>query len=103
LTIVSQPEGALKLLHIEDLSPLVEIASQDPLVMEVVLYTWLSASTVPDEIQVVRASIDRVIPSLVVVFKGTDAVTFINFIGDLLPKLEQEVSPHTKFALLSWF
>jgi hypothetical protein len=92
LTIVSQLEGAAELLHIQDLSPLIEIASQYPLVLEVIKYTWLNASAIPDEIQAVRTNVGKIIPSLVVVFKGTDAVTFISFLGDLLPKLEQEVS-----------
>jgi hypothetical protein len=92
LTIVSQPEGAVELLHVQDISSLIEIASHYPLVLEVVKYMWLNASTIPDEIQAVRTNIDKIIPSLVVVFNGTDAVTFISFLGDLLPKLDQEVS-----------
>jgi hypothetical protein len=92
LTIVSQPEGAVELLRVQDISSLIEIASHYPLVLEVVKYMWLNASTIPDEIQAVRTNVDKIIPSLVVVFKGTDAVTFISFLGDLLPKLDQEVS-----------
>jgi Neurochondrin len=103
LTIVSQPEGAVELLHIQDLSPLIEIASQDPLVLEIIKYTWLNASTISDEIQVVREKVDRVIPALVVVFKGTDAVTFLSFLSDLLPKLEPEVSSLIKSYIITWF
>jgi neurochondrin len=94
LTIASEPEGAVELLHIHDLSPLFEMASQDPLVLEIINYSWLNAQTVPGELQAVQENIDKTIPSLVAIFKGTDAVTFISFLGDLLPKLEPEVSFH---------
>jgi hypothetical protein len=104
LSISSQLEGAVELLHIQDLSPLIEIASQDPLVLEIINFTWLNASTIATDTQVVRESIDKIIPSLVVVFKGTDAVTFISFLGKLLPKLEPEVSFHIcSFIINSFF
>ncbi|KAE9367462.1 DUF1941-domain-containing protein [Stipitochalara longipes BDJ] len=93
LTIVSQPEGAVELLGVVDLSPLIEIASQYPLALDVIKYTWLNASTILDETQHVRESVDNVIPSLVVIFKGTDAVTFITFLGECLPKLEPDALP----------
>jgi hypothetical protein len=92
LIIASRPEGALELLHIHDLFPLIKISSQYPLVLDILNYTWLNASTISTEAQTVRENIDNIVPSLVVVFKGTDAVTFINFLGNLLPKLEPEVS-----------
>lgn len=101
LIIVSQPEGAVELLHVKDLSPLIEIASQYPLVLEVIKYTWLNASTLPEEIQAVRENVNKVVPSLVVVFKGTDAVTFIIFLGDFLPKVEQDVSFQKLFCIIS--
>jgi hypothetical protein len=100
LTIVSQPEGAVELLHIQDLSPLIELASQDPLVLEIINYTWLNASLIPAEIQAVRENIDKIVPPLVVVFKGTDGVTFLNFLGDLFPKLEPDVSSLTRFPII---
>jgi hypothetical protein len=94
LTIVSQPEGSLKILRIEDLSPLTEIATQDPLVLDIMAFTWTNASTASIEVLAVRNSIDKIISALLVVFKGTDAVTLINFIGSLVPKLIPEVSLH---------
>lgn len=91
LTIVSQPEGALEMLRIEDLSPLTEIAVQYPLVLDIFSFTWTNASTIgpPDA---VRESIDKYVTILLVVFKDTDAVTLLNFIGNLIPKLTPEVS-----------
>jgi hypothetical protein len=96
LTIVSQPEGAIELLNVQDTSPLIEIASQYPLVLDVIKYTWLNASSLPGETQAVLENVDKIVPNLLVVFKGTDGVTFINFLGDCLPKLEPGVSCPTK-------
>jgi hypothetical protein len=91
LTIVSYPEGALEILNIEDLSPLTEISVQYPLVLDILNFAWTNAATVPSEVDRVRKSIDKLIPTLQNVFRGTDAVTFISFMGSLLPKLVPEV------------
>ncbi|PMD40381.1 DUF1941-domain-containing protein [Hyaloscypha variabilis F] len=93
LTIVSQPEGAIELLNVQDTSPLIEIASQYPLVLDVIKYTWLNASSLLGETQAVLENVDKIVPNLLVVFKGTDGVTFINFLGDCLPKLEPGTLP----------
>ena len=79
---------------------MIELASQDPLVLEIFNYTWLNASLIPAEIQAVQESINNIVPSLVVVFKGTDGVTFLNFLGDLIPKLEPDVSSLTSFPII---
>lgn len=92
LTIVSQPEGASEFMTIQDLSPLIEIACQHPLVLQVFLYSWTNASTIVTETEAVKKSIDSTIPALIVNFKGTDAVTLLSFVANLLPKLESEVS-----------
>ncbi|CAD6445069.1 35366ff8-8604-47d7-a34b-0c372026f106 [Sclerotinia trifoliorum] len=93
LTIVSQAEGSLELLKVEDLSPLTEIAPQYPLVLDIFNYTWANGSTINTEVQAVHESINRVIPNLLVVFKGTDAVTFLTFIASFIPKLSSEALP----------
>ncbi|KAH7412871.1 Neurochondrin-domain-containing protein [Cadophora sp. MPI-SDFR-AT-0126] len=93
LTIVSQPEGALEILSVQDLSPLIEISNQHPLVLDIFSFSWINASTVTGEVEAVRKSINQVIPALIVNFKGTDAVTFIAFVGNTLPKLEPEAIP----------
>ena len=91
----------MELLGLPDLSALIEIASQYPLVLDVIKYMWLNASTLPNETQSVRENVDKVIPSLVLVFKGTDAVTFISFLGDCLPQLEPEVSSPERDTILA--
>jgi hypothetical protein len=95
LTISSQPEGALELLSVPDLTPLIQIATQDPLVLEIMNYAWITASTIDTEVQTVRESIEKIMPALVTTFKDTDAVTLISFVGNLLPKLEFEASCFT--------
>ncbi|PBP26945.1 DUF1941 family protein [Diplocarpon rosae] len=98
LTIVSQPEGASEILAVEDLSSLIEITNQYPLALEIFQYSWTNASTVNAEVQTVRRSIDQVIPKLILNFRGTDAVTFIAFLGNALVKLESEAVPtHPKW------
>ncbi|KAJ5054433.1 uncharacterized protein L3040_000707 [Drepanopeziza brunnea f. sp. 'multigermtubi'] len=93
LTIVSHPEGALEMLAIEDLSPLIEITNQYPLALEIFEYGWTSASTLGAEAETVRKSINQIMPKLVVNFKGTDTVTLIKLVGKTLPKLECEAVP----------
>ncbi|KAE8454168.1 hypothetical protein EG329_005093 [Mollisiaceae sp. DMI_Dod_QoI] len=102
LTIVSQPEGSLELLNIEDLSPLTEIASQHPLVLEILSFTWVNSALTPSEISIVQRKIDQLMPILVVNFKGTDGVTFINFVANLFPKLEPGVLPSSPKWLKSF-
>ncbi|KAH8672064.1 Neurochondrin-domain-containing protein [Tricladium varicosporioides] len=93
LSIVSQIEGARELLHIPDISALTELATQHSLVLDVLLYMWINASTVSDEISSVHESIDKIIPTLIVSFRQTDAVTFIQCVASLIPKLTPEALP----------
>ncbi|KAI9641206.1 hypothetical protein NHQ30_010006 [Ciborinia camelliae] len=95
LTIVSQVEGSLELLKVEDVSPLTEIAPQYPLVLDILNYTWANGSTINTEVQAVHGSINRLIPNLLVVFKGTDAVTFLSFVASFIPKLSSEALPRS--------
>lgn len=94
LTVVSQPEGAVELLHIEDITPLTEIAPQYPHVLDIINFMWINASTIDSEVQTVRESIDRTMPILLSVFDSTDAVTLIRFAGDFLSKVLPSVSHH---------
>jgi hypothetical protein len=101
LTIVSLHLGALEFMTIEDVSPLTEIAHQQPLVLDIFSLAWSNASTGPSEVPAVRASINRIIPTLLNSFRDTDAVTFLAFIGDTLAKLPPEVRSYVmaKFHL----
>ena len=91
LTLVSQVEGALRLLKVDDLSPLTEIATQDPLTLDIIRFSLSNASTISSEIQLVRQRTDTLISNLLLVFKGTDAVTFLDFLAKTLPQQASEV------------
>ena len=85
------------MLGTDDWSPLTEIASQDALVLDIMAFTWSNASTISTAVLAVRNSINKIIPILLVVFKGTDAVTLVRSIGILFPKLSPEVSLRLPF------
>jgi neurochondrin len=95
MTIVSQPEGSLEMLRVEDLSPLTEIAPQNPSVLDILGFTWSNASVISNEMGDVRESLNKYMPKLLTTFKDTDAVTLISFFGSLIPKLTPEVSSNT--------
>lgn len=95
LTISSEPEGALEILRVDDLSPLTEIAAQFSHVLDIFSFAWTNASTIEDEKENVRENMDKIIPGLLNVFKGTDAVTFLAFMGIALSKTAPEVSIET--------
>jgi len=91
VTLVSQPKGALEFLNIEDVSPLTEIAPQQSMVLDIFSLAWSSASTESLNVPKVRDQINKTIPMLISSFTRTDAVTFVAFIGDTLPKLPSQV------------
>lgn len=102
LTVVSQPEGALELLQLDDFSALIEIAPQYHLVLDIFSYTWLNASTIDAEIAAVRENIDKVIPVLLSAFQQTDGVTLIGCLGKVLPRLIPEVGLHESLRLFQF-
>lgn len=92
LVLVSQREGAVAFTELEDPSPLTEIAPAHPLVLEVFSSVWLQSMTAASEDRHNLSSrIDKTIGRLVSSFKGTDAVTLLAFLGDVLRKLDPEV------------
>lgn len=94
VSLVSQPEGAKVFVSVEDLTPLTEIASFQPPAMEVLLHAWLNAMSGADKDKAgLRSTIDKTVANLVASFKGTDAVTLLDFLANLLPRLEPEALP----------
>jgi hypothetical protein len=91
--LVGHTEGALSLLQVDDLSPLTEIAPTRPLVLEILSFMWLQsmATDTARDTSALLSSIDKTLGSLVSSFKGTDAVTLLAFLADLLRKLDPEV------------
>jgi len=90
---VSLPKGAQVFVSIEDLTPMTEMAPSQPLVLDIFLHAWLNVFSRPSDKTNLRETIDKTIGNLVASFKGTDAVTLLDFLAKLLPRLESEVSP----------
>ncbi|KAJ4292248.1 hypothetical protein N0V88_005879 [Collariella sp. IMI 366227] len=95
VSLVSQPNGAQVFTAVEDISPLTEIASTQPLALDTLLYAWLYALSGATDKSGLRFKIDSTISSLVSSFKGTDGVTLLAFLAQLLPRLEPEILPKT--------
>ncbi|KAJ9134426.1 DUF1941 family protein [Pleurostoma richardsiae] len=93
LTLVSFPEGAQVFAGVDDLSPLIEIAPSQPLVLDILEFAWLNSMTVVQDATALSSRIDKSIQSLVASFKGTDAVTLLTFLAKLLGNLDTHVVP----------
>lgn len=93
LSCVSQLSGASELLLIEDLSPLIEIAPNQSMALDVLSYAWSTALSDLSLVRNVAASLDKTVPKLLLSFKGTDSVTLLKCIGDTLPNLDSTVLP----------
>ncbi|KAL7923563.1 Neurochondrin domain-containing protein [Trichoderma austrokoningii] len=92
-TLVSRQEGAMALVRIDDLSSITEIAPSHAVAMDVLLHAWLNAMVVVDDTSYVANHIDGNVQSLVASFRGTDAVTLLEFLGQLLRQASSEVIP----------
>lgn len=94
LSMVSHAEGASVFVSVEDVTPLTEMAPSQPLVLDILLHAWLTYMTQPDsDKSKLRSIIDRTVGNLTASFKNTDAVTLLDFLSNLLPRLEPEVRP----------
>jgi hypothetical protein len=91
LTFSSQKNGASEILNLEDISPIIEIATQQQLVLQILSLAWSNVATDPLLISSVRENIEKAMPALVVSFKQTDAVTLLDFVGTTFNKLPNEV------------
>ncbi|OBT64652.1 hypothetical protein VE03_05831 [Pseudogymnoascus sp. 23342-1-I1] len=91
LTLASCTVGASQILQVKDVTPLTELATQQPLVLDVIGLSWSNASTTKSNLNIVSSSIDDIMPKLIVVFKDTDAVTLLAFSADTFSKVPPEV------------
>lgn len=90
--LVSSREGAMELVKMEDLSSLTEIAPSRAIVMDILRHAWLNAMVVVDDPSYLANRIDVNVQALVSSFKGTDAVTFLEFLGLLFRQANPAVS-----------
>ncbi|KAL7934478.1 Neurochondrin domain-containing protein [Trichoderma chlorosporum] len=91
--LVSSQEGAMALVEVEDLSSIAEIAPSHAVAMDILRHAWLNAMVVVDDTSYLADRIDRNVQSLVSSFRGTDAVTFLEFLGLLLRQAKSEITP----------
>ncbi|KFY39423.1 hypothetical protein V495_05958 [Pseudogymnoascus sp. VKM F-4514 (FW-929)] len=91
LTLASCTVGASQIIQIKDVTPLTELSTQQPLVLDVIGLSWSNASTAKSNLNIVSSSIDEIMPKLMVAFKDTDAVTLLAFTADAFSKVPPEV------------
>jgi hypothetical protein len=95
LAIVSTQQGAEALVKLDDISPLTETASSHPATLDIIARAWLTYMVhASDKVQVGK-QINQIIQSLVVSFKGTDAVTLLDFLGVFLRQIDPTVRPRS--------
>lgn len=89
-TLVSSETGAMAFnVDVTDLSPLTELAPEQPLVMNILLNAWLHGLLADRAITpIVTATINKTLSKLAAAFKGTDGVTLLDFIAKLLRNAE---------------
>lgn len=92
LTLVSRVEGAKEFVVVDDVSALIEIAPSQPLALDIFLYAYSQSAAFTEDTVSMQSKIDIIIRSLVASFKGTDAVTLLAFLAELLRRLTPEVS-----------
>lgn len=78
---------------VDDISPLTEAAPSQPLVLDVFLYAFSQCVVSSEDNTLLRLKIDQAVKALVISFKGTDAVTLLVFLDQLLRRLDSEVEP----------
>ncbi|WDK16037.1 hypothetical protein CGRA01v4_07318 [Colletotrichum graminicola] len=92
LTLVAFPEGAKSFLEVEDVSPLVEIAPSNSSALEVFAFSWINCMSLVQDRTALKTKIDGTVQALVSTFKGTDAVTFLEFLGKFLRNADPKVA-----------
>ncbi|TFB00826.1 hypothetical protein CCMA1212_007300 [Trichoderma ghanense] len=91
--LVSSREGAMELVKMDDLSSLTEIAPSRAIVMDILRHAWLNAMVAVEDTPYLANHIDQNVQSLVSSFKGTDAVTFLEFLGLLFRQANPAIIP----------
>jgi hypothetical protein len=91
LTFASGQSGAEKLLSVEDWSPLLEIAPQQPLAIDILKFVLVNGAARPDLLVQVRLRIDEVVPALILGFRNLSTSSLLELLADLFTKLYPEV------------
>lgn len=88
--VSSSPQACNAFAEVGDWSPLIEIAPKQPLVLSIFTWSWMNGKFGNPE--ATREKIDTAISALVSSYKGTDAVTLLDFISKVLSRLDHNVS-----------
>ncbi|GAO19667.1 hypothetical protein UVI_02047660 [Ustilaginoidea virens] len=99
-TLVSIPEGAKSFIHVEDPSPLAEIAPSHALVLDIFRFAWLNGMAAVVEKHLLVNQITDTMRFLVSSFMGTDGVTLLDFLGSFLRDAHPDVDDDKPFAYL---
>lgn len=90
-TLVNSKNGADRFIAVEDTTPLTEIATTHAMVFDVFSRAWLNCMAAGTNAIGISQRMDKVIQALAVSFKGTDAVTYLAFLGAFLSQADPEV------------
>ncbi|KAK8090150.1 hypothetical protein PG997_005111 [Apiospora hydei] len=93
LTLTSNPEGGRVFAEAEDWSSLIEIAPKQPYALAILSWSWLHAASSTKDRSSLRDRIDKTISALIASYKGTDAVTLLDFIDKALGRLDDDLIP----------
>jgi hypothetical protein len=95
VSLTTSPEGVNAFAQLDDMSPLIEVAPQHPEALDVLCNAWLGIASLPlDEVdEQLSTMIDDGLLRLCLLFKGTDAVTFLAFVGRVLRGLDSQFLP----------
>ena len=85
-TICSTAEGANSLVTMQDPSSLIELASAQPMALDIYRAAFVACNQT-DVVDIISSIMTR----LVISFRGTDSVTLLQFIAELIPQLTSEV------------
>jgi hypothetical protein len=103
LSLASTEEGARAILSVEDLSPLTEIAPANPKALDILRFAFLNImgrrADEDVDFAAIRQRVDETVQSLTASFKGTDASTFLGFLGSLLRQTDSRVSKETEAGI----
>lgn len=90
-TLVNCPAGAARFVELVDKNLLARPVIVQPPLLDIVWTSWVYAASIESEHDKVRKSIDFVMTSLNAMFKGTDAVLYLEFVAVAFSHLTDDV------------
>jgi hypothetical protein len=87
---VNSLEGSHIFVNVEDVSPLTEVAPTHEQAMDILRYSWLNSMENTSDQAALMTQMNTAINSLSASFKGTDAATFLEFLGSFLREADSK-------------